>query len=78
MRDKYEIKSMRLVKRKKPNLVVGDTVNYHSVIGAPVTSTGHIIKVIMPTPNSYGRKVAWVTGISGCVAYDALSAGESQ
>jgi hypothetical protein len=52
---------------------VGDTVNYHSIIGGPVTSTGHTIRLICMEPNDFGCNVAWVTGISGCVAIEALS-----
>lgn len=51
----------------------GDKVNYHSIIGGPVTSTGHEIKTIQLEPNNFSSDVAWVTGKSGCVALEALS-----
>jgi len=52
---------------------VGELVNYHSIIGGPVTSGGHKIKHIEEEPNNYGCDVAWITDKSGCVAMDALS-----
>jgi hypothetical protein len=54
-------------------LKVGDTVDYHSIIGGPVTSTGHEIKEILLMPNNFGRDVAWVTKKAGCVALEALT-----
>ena len=53
--------------------MVGDKVDYHSVIGGPVTSTGHTILAVERKPNNYGRDVAWISGRAGCVALDALS-----
>lgn len=55
------------------NLQVGDTVNYHAIIGGPVSSTDHVIEDIERAPNNYGCDVAWVTGKRGCVAMRALS-----
>lgn len=55
---------------------VGDSVNYHSVIGVPVTSTGHEIKTIEMQPNNYGCDVAWISDKSGCVDLKALSIAE--
>ncbi len=52
---------------------VGDKVNYHSLIGGPVTSTGHEVTDIEEQPNNYGSDVAWVTNKRGCVAVAALS-----
>ena len=52
---------------------IGDKVNYHSIIGGPVTSTGHVIKLIEHEPNNFGCDVAWITDKSGCVALEALS-----
>jgi hypothetical protein len=52
---------------------VGSIVNYHAIIGGPVTSEGHEVKAIERTPNNYGRDVAWITMKAGCVALDALS-----
>jgi hypothetical protein len=56
----------------------GDKVNYHSVIGGPVTSTGHEIRTIEKMPNNYGSDVAWITGKSGCVDLDSLSHDTSE
>lgn len=55
------------------NFKIGDVVNYHSVIGEEITSTGHIIKHIDLAPNNFGCNVAWITGKSGCVCIEALS-----
>lgn len=49
----------------------GDKVNYHSIIGKGVTSTGHIIRKIGKL--GHGEKVAWISGKSGCVSLKALS-----
>ena len=57
----------------RETIKVGDRVNYHAVIGGPVTSTNHIIKVIDKMPNNYGSDIAWITDKSGCVALTALS-----
>ena len=59
------------------NLQVGDTVNYHSIIGGPATSVGHRIEAIENAPNNFGCDVAWVSGKRGCVAMRALSANLS-
>jgi len=55
------------------NFKVGDIVNYHSIIGEEVTSTGHVITNIKLIPNNFGGNVAWITGKAGCVHFDALS-----
>lgn len=52
---------------------VGDRVDYHSIIGGPITSKDHTVKLIGPEPNNFGCNVAWVSGKSGCVAIEALS-----
>ena len=44
----------------------GDKVDYHSVIGEKITSTGHEIELL-------GWDVAWITEHRGCVSYDALT-----
>jgi len=54
-------------------LKLGDKVNYHSMVGGPVTSEGHVIEVIKLQPNNFGCDVAWISGKSGCVALAALS-----
>lgn len=52
---------------------VGDKVNYHSIIDGEITSRGHVVKVIYPTPNNFGCDVAMITGKSGVVSVDALT-----
>jgi len=56
----------------------GSPVNYHSIIGGQVTSTGHTVKRILKEPNNFGQDVAWITGKAGCVAIDALSINDQQ
>ncbi len=56
----------------------GDTVNFHAIIGGPITSTDHEIMSIVRVPNNFGCDVAWITGHSGCVALDALSKTATQ
>lgn len=51
----------------------GDKVDFHSIIGGPVTSTGHEIMSIVRAPNNFGCDIAWILGKSSCVALDALS-----
>lgn len=50
---------------------VGDKVNYHAIIGGPVTSAGHIVQQVDRL--SCGELVAFISGKSGCVSVDALS-----
>jgi len=52
---------------------INDVVNYHSMIGGEVTSTGHTVTAIQYAPNNYGCDVAWITNHSGCVSLNALS-----
>jgi len=59
--------------RTKASIKVGDRVAYHSIVGGPVTSTGHSVYAIERTPNNYGCDVAWITGKAGCVALAALT-----
>jgi hypothetical protein len=56
------------------DIKVGDLVDYHSVIGGPVTSSGHRVVQIIDTPNNFGHAVAFVSNKIGCVAVSALSA----
>lgn len=60
-------------KRKKVTVdfKVGGKVNYHSIIGGGITSTGHEITNI---GEACGDVVAWITNKSGCVSLEALSA----
>lgn len=55
------------------NFRIGDTVNFHALVGGPATSAGHIITNIHLAPNDFGVDVAWITNKSGCVALAALS-----
>ena len=62
--------------KKLKDLEVGDEVNYHSVISehGPVfdrpASSGHRVEAIAVRG---GRILVWITGKSGCVAFEALS-----
>lgn len=49
----------------------GDAVDYHSIIGERITSTGHIVKHVETAAS--GHAVAWITGKAGCVSCDALT-----
>jgi hypothetical protein len=49
---------------------VGDIVNYHSIIGGKVTSSGHKVTAI---EKRYGQWLAWITGKPACVSIKALS-----
>lgn len=51
----------------------GDWVNYHSIIGGPITSSDHIVESVgeLPSPNG-PNPVAWISGV-GMVSADALS-----
>lgn len=52
---------------------VNDKVNYHCFADGDISSTGHVIRLLEPQPNSFGEDVAWVTGKSGCVSLEHLS-----
>ena len=52
------------------NIKVGDIVNYHSVIGGKITSSGHTVTAI---EKRYGQWIAWITGKSVYVSIRALS-----
>jgi hypothetical protein len=52
---------------------VGDMVDYHSVIGREVTSTGHTVTALYPKPNDFGCDCATITGKAGVVAVAALT-----
>lgn len=49
---------------------VGDRVDYHSRIGGPVTSIGHVIRQLGELG---AHPVAWLEGKSGCVSLRALT-----
>ena len=51
----------------------GDTVDYHSVIGSEITSTGHTVLELYPMPNNFGRDCASLSGKRGVVAVAALT-----
>lgn len=50
---------------------VGDIVDYHSIIGEKITSTGHKVRAVQMSDAGY--PVAWLEGKSGCVHVDALT-----
>ena len=56
---------------------VGDAVDFHSIIGGKVTSTGHTIQDLIPKPNNFGCDCAMISGKSGVVAVAALSRAEA-
>lgn len=62
---------------KTNEIKTGSKVNYHSIIGGPITSSGHVVKQINKMPNNFGGDVAWITEICGCVALSALSIDNS-
>ena len=52
-------------------LKVGDTVNYHSVIGGSITSRNHKIEYLGSLIN--GEKIAWITKKDSVISIEALS-----
>ena len=60
----------------------GDKVDYHGIIGGPVTSTGHRIKSMWPMPNNFGCDCAVITSKAGfrggIVALAALTPTEKE
>lgn len=57
----------------KNRINVGDAVDYHSVIGREVTSTGHTVLALHPMPNNFGCDCATIAGKAGVVAVAALT-----
>ena len=51
----------------------GDFVDYHGIIGGPVTSHGHEVRAVQLVPNSFGEDVAWLRGWPGAVSMKALT-----
>lgn len=51
----------------------GSKVDYHEIIGGPITSTGHVVRHLGTVCQ---QPVAWITGKAGCVAIAALSLAE--
>jgi hypothetical protein len=49
----------------------GDIVDYHSIVGGPISSHGHTVTSVGELPS--GSAVAWISGKSGCVSVDALT-----
>lgn len=61
---------------KTRKLKVGDVVDYHSIIGGPITSYEHTIQHIGYIGRERchnGTEVAWISDKTGCVALEALS-----
>jgi len=50
---------------------INAVVDFHAVVGGPVTSRGHVVTATRHTPGT--RPVAWITGRVGCVVMDALT-----
>ena len=51
----------------------GNKVDFHSIIGGEITSTGHVVEEIFPKPNNFGCDCAFISGKRGIVALEALS-----
>jgi len=49
----------------------GDCVDYHSIIGGPITSRDHVVQEVGSIPSC--SAVAWISNKRGCVSVDALS-----
>ena len=54
-------------------MALGDTVCFHATIGGDATSCGHVVTAIELRGGTW---VAWITGVRGCVAVEALSGQE--
>lgn len=67
---------MRTRKIKLSGLKMGDKVDYHSIIGGPITSYGHTIIKCDPYILSEHTEVAFITDVRGCVATEALTRSE--
>ena len=63
------------IKKTSPivKIAVGELMDFHSLIGGEVTSTGHTVTEVWPRPNNFGCDVARISGRSGCVAVAALT-----
>ena len=57
---------------------IGDFVDYHSIIGREVTSTGHMVTAVYPLPNNFGCECAMITSHCGVVAVAALTKCKTQ
>ena len=57
----------------KIKIKVGDTVDYHSVIGREITSTGHTVIGVYPKLHNLGCDCATISGKAGVVAIAALT-----
>lgn len=49
----------------------GDVVDYHSIIGGPISSHGHTVTSVGELPS--GSAVAWISGKAACVSVDSLT-----
>jgi hypothetical protein len=58
-------------------LKVDQFVDYHSIIGGPITKYGLKVVYIGKMNSSSKEDVVWVDGISGCVAVKALTLHKS-
>ena len=66
------------IKKTSPivKIAVGELMDFHSLIGGEVTSTGHTVTEVWPRPNNFGCDVARISGRSGWVATAALTRAE--
>lgn len=55
---------------------VGDYVDFHSVIGGPITLRHR--RVYQTCDDFHGRSVAWISGKAGCVAVEALTPSQGE
>lgn len=78
VRDDLAAVAQKVRGRAPKTIKVGDLVDYHAVIGGPITLRRQTVKAIAYRHEAYGRDVAWITGKAGCVALLALSPAEEE
>lgn len=59
-------------KTPEPWLVAGACVDYHSIIGGPVTKPSMVVRTD-PQQLSHGQWVVWLEKHAGCVAIEAVT-----
>lgn len=62
--------------KHKHTIRKGDKVDYHSIIGGPVTLAGATVTED-PYQMASGHWVTFISGKSGCVSLDALTLAET-
>jgi len=73
--ERQNMERMRKRRRKEAPpewLRVGSGVDYHSIIGGPVTQAGLVVRD-GPRQLSAGDWVVWLEGKGGCVAVEAVT-----